>query len=468
MVSVVMIDSRSDSHPEWVGVAIESIKNQIYPCELIVVKNTDRKKTIGKCWNEGVKESSGNYVLFLGDDDWITRDYISVLVQFIDEKANYVAYTTYMTAFEDSTGNYAHIGRITTGMWRKDYLVSHPFNESLKKGVDREYIEEAIKDDQRYLIVGHHFGYFYRKHEDYSCAGKITFFKDPKNLYIATTYRAFIDPIAERLKSLTSVYIGPGSLETEMADNAKLIWAEWATNHAVEIADYKCSAKKILRVHAYDAFGEAIKYLDFSKYDKVIFVAKHIMDYVQRYAGKLPNAVLIPNGVDEKRYKIADNKVQGNKIAWAGVLANKKGAQLLLILAKSFPEYEFHVACRYSDDDIAELITRQKTDNFIIHPYQYELEKFFSDKTYILNTSPREGCPVTVLEGMSAGLCPLVYDWVGAKDIFTEDNVYGTEQEFRKILESVEKPEVYRQRILDKYTFDEMYAKIETIVKELL
>ena len=466
-ITVVMINSRSDKHPDWVQVAVESVKKQTYPCELIVINNLKRKQTIGQCWNRGVKEAKGDWILFVGDDDWLSREYVSTLVQYAEStKEDYAAFTTYMTAFDNETGEYAHVRRICTGMWKREYLLSHPFNEVLEKGVDREYIEEAMKDNQRYLIVGHHFGYFYRKHTDYSCAGKITFVKEPKELYVASSYNSFIEPIANRLKSLMSVYIGPGSLETEMADGAKVIWAEWANNHAVDIADYQCKAKKILRIHAYDAFGEPIKYLDFTKYDKIIFVAKHIKDYVESHSGILPNSVIIPNGVDVNHFDF-ENKVQNNKIAWAGILAQKKGLQLLLFIANHFPEYEFHVAGKFDSDDMAELFYKTKPDNVILSPYQYNIKEFFKDKTYILNTSPREGCPVTVLEGMACGLKPLIYNWVGAKDIYGDESVFSTIEDFRQLLGEEYVPESYRQEIITNFNFEDTYKQIETIVKEL-
>ena len=69
MISVVMIDSRSDKHPDWVQVAVQSIERQNVEVELVVVNNIGRKRTIGECFNLGVEDATGEYCFFIGDDD---------------------------------------------------------------------------------------------------------------------------------------------------------------------------------------------------------------------------------------------------------------------------------------------------------------------------------------------------------------------------------------------------------------
>ena len=147
MISVVVINSRGSLHPDWVQTCLDSIERQsLDNVELIVIDNLDRGKTIGKCWNEGVRKSKNDYVFFLGDDDWVSRDLLFVLLQYALENSNFVNWTTFMTTFDEDTKLYAPLQRQHTGMWKKEYLLKYPFNENLLKGIDREYVEEVKKN----------------------------------------------------------------------------------------------------------------------------------------------------------------------------------------------------------------------------------------------------------------------------------------------------------------------------------
>ena len=457
--SVVVIDSRSDVHRDWVQTCLDSIANQTTQVELIVVNNVGREKTIGECWNEGVRGATGDWVFFVGDDSWLARDCVQVMEEFTDTKA--VNITTYMTIFEDETGFRQTLNRHCTGMFRRDYLLKHPFNEKLKKGVDREYLEELRKRGNTIRCIDHYFGHYDRKHSDYSCAGDIEFVISPTDIYVlASGGRSFIDPIVKRLDS---VHIS-STFDPVMADGAKVIICEWAdTKMATEIADYKCNAKKILRLHSYEAFTTAIYYIDFSKYDVVIFVAKHIKDFVESKIGKIPNAVIIPVGVSINGYDVS-NKKRNNKIAYAGEISRKKGIGELLFIAENLSDYEFHIAGKFNEEDVARHLNEKQPDNVFIESYSYDLPKFFEDKTYFINTSLREGNPITVLQAMSHGLKPLVKNWVGADDIYN-GNTYSNIDELKNLLQESYEPEKYRKFVADNYDFENTYKQIKKLLE---
>ena len=461
LITVLVIDSRSDKHNDWVQNCLRSIKAQTYDnIELIVENNIGRKRTIGKCWNDGIKKAKGDYIFFVGDDDWLARTCVAEMASHIDPRWKRV--TTKLMMYHDDTGIVVSIERETTGMWERKYLLQHPFNEKLKSGVDREYNQEYIKAGELACIVPYYHGHYYRRHSDYMCAGDMTVSGDVDCYILAGGGRAFIDPIGEEIRKKMPIHIG-SAFQPEMADKAKIIWAEWGGKVATEIADYECKAKKILRIHAYEAYGETIKHIKFERFDTVIFVAEHIKEYVERKYGKIPNAVVIPNGiqVDKFEYK---NKVKDNKIAYAGQLSRKKGIGELFFIANSLPEYEFHCAGQFTEDDVCEYFHRKKPDNVFLHPYQYDLNKFFKDKTYIINTSVREGSPVGVLEGMAAGVKPLIMNWIGAKEIYGE-YVYKNLDELQLLLYGSYRPEEYRKFVEDNYSFKDIYKEIEKVLE---
>lgn len=410
-----MIDSRSDVHPDWVQTAIRSIEGQTVEVELIVIDNIGRKKTIGQCWNEGVLKASNDYIAFIGDDDWYSGDLCITLIQQILRHPEFQRYATFMTAFDEETKLYSPIQREWTGCFKKQYLIDHPFNEELKTGVDREYLQEYIKRGDLSFNIPYHFGYYYRKHNDYSCSGKITFEVEASPIYVLCSGgRSFIDPI---LPSFNDKYFIESKFDPLKADKADLIFVEWANQNAIEVGNYECKAKKILRLHSFEAFSSSIHYIPFEKYDLVIFIAEHIKEYVESKIGKIPNAVVIPVGINLEKFHLV-GKEKNNKICYAGEISRKKGIGELFFIANSLPEYEFYIAGKFKEDDVAFYFNEKKPKNVFLEPFSYDLNEFFKDKTYFINTSLREGNPVTVLEAMACGLKPLINDWVGADKIY--------------------------------------------------
>ena len=457
LVTVVVIDTRSKEHPDWVEMCKQSILNQSVRCQLIVVENTERDKTIGKCWNEAVKQAEGNWVFFVGDDCWIARDCVQVMMGHVQEGKPCV--TTYMTMFEND--EYRIVMRPCTGMWEKDYLLKHPFNEELNSGIDREYVQEVIKRGDNYVLVGYYFGHYDRRH-DKNTTKKLVFKAPPKaEIYVTCTANvAFVTPLVKEWRKTKDVFIANQPFDPNIESD--IIWCEWGTENAVKVGDHDTKAKKFLRIHAYEAFLAYIHYIDFKKYEKVFFIAEHIKRYVESKVGKIPNAVVVPVGVDLSQFTIGKNKDK-KKVAFAGEISRKKGAGELILIANSFPEFQFHVAGKFNEDDTARFFNENKPKNIILEPYSYNLNKFFEDKSFILNTSLREGNPVTVMEGMACGLKPIVNNWIGAKEIY-RDNVYKNIQDISDLLYEYHEPEHYRKFIEDNFSFDKTVEKINEYI----
>ena len=463
MISVIMINSRGDKHPDWLQTAVDSIKKQTVEVELIIEDNIGRGRSVGACWNAAVKKAKYDLVLFFADDDWLSMDYCSVLLQYALMYPDYTQWTTNMIAFDEKTKLYTVLTRICTGMWKREYLLKYPFNEKLKRGIDREYIQEMQKRGDRGFTINHHYGYYYRKHEDYSLAGMMTFTKKKADIYVLTSSRNFIDPLVNKWRKDKEVFVSTEQFNPLMADDAEIIWCEWLREDAIAASKYECKATKILRVHSYEAFSPLIYYVDFNKFDKVIFIAEHIKDFVESKVGKIENAVVIPVGVHLNGFNPKRKKVN-NKIAYAGEISRKKGIGELLFIAKNLPDYEFHVAGKFTEEDVARHLNEKQPDNVFIHPYCYDLPKFFEDKTYIINTSLREGNPITVLEAMACGLKPLIYDWVGAEDIYGE-YVFKDIESLKKLLDGYN-PTMYRNIVEENFNVEKMFNKIQTLIKE--
>jgi len=170
LITVVIIDSRSHLHPEWVDKSISSVKNQSIAdkIELIVVDNTDRSESIGKLWNKGMELAKADWVFFLGDDDYVSPDYFASLNTFIDEFAgeDTVVCSTFCCFFDEEEESMAAMAKAPTGCFRKEYFLNHKFNETLIKHIDVDAYKRVTADGKDMKACRWHFGYYYRQHDD--------------------------------------------------------------------------------------------------------------------------------------------------------------------------------------------------------------------------------------------------------------------------------------------------------------
>ena len=166
-VSIIIANSRDN---KWFEDAKKSALNQYYPhIELIIEDNLDNSRNIGKCWNDGVRNATGEYCLIMGDDDIIAPSYIMSLISTIlntRAKGDMVdGSTSCTTVFEDDleNGKMKHVPTFPTGIFNREFLLNNPFDETLKKRVDAYYYESLPQ--QQLAIAFWDFGYFYRQHK---------------------------------------------------------------------------------------------------------------------------------------------------------------------------------------------------------------------------------------------------------------------------------------------------------------
>ncbi len=458
LISVVIVDSRSIEHPDWVSMCLNSIKHQTYSnIELIKIDNTDHSMSIGKAFNTGVQQAHGEYCLFVGDDDYISNDYVASLVENVKSlRASGHAVrglSTYKTIFTE-TARYT-AAKPVQGMWERQLLLEYPYDETLTVRVDHYAIMGALGRGEQFYVIPHQFGYFHRKHDTNTSIldHAITAIPD---IYILANPPSFAKDFVPYFQGegydakLLDVSVDMGSVNAK-----KAVIKDWADAIAVAVAQLDLDCKKILRLHAQEAFDQDIFHIDFSRFDSVVFVAKHILKEVERLLGnKIPNSVIIPHGANIEKFTIADNKQPNKEIAIIGTVDPKKGIQLLLEVARFYPHYNFHFAGRCAGQDIQVYCDSHPLPNIKfygdISPDQ--LNAFLSDKTYIMNGSPREGFPVSVAEGMAAGLIPVIHNWDGATDIYGKEYIWSSINQIQNILEQEVidyNPSKYREFIIN-------------------
>ena len=170
-VTIGIVNSRT----EWLYIAKGSAERQFYAefaeQEVIVIDNLKRDKSIGYCYNEIAKKATGKWILYLGDDDYITSDYvISLILRAIDaEKANpdkkivnVISFTTIFNTIKKEVSS-----KSPTGMWLREYVLNNSFNEILEKYVDTEMFRRLNLSKEYFpAIASNQYGYYYRQHDN--------------------------------------------------------------------------------------------------------------------------------------------------------------------------------------------------------------------------------------------------------------------------------------------------------------
>jgi len=288
-------------------------------------------------------------------------------------------------------------------------------------------------------------------------------------VYVVAKYTTFVEPLVREIERTYAIRFAQ-QFNPEHARNADVIWVDWADENALAVANYETKAKKILRIHSYEVFTRYVDLIDFEAFDHIVFVAEHIKEHWEsrlEHPEWLKDRVsVIPIGVDLQKFQMPKKKFRTNKVAWAGYGANKKGVQLIPIIAREFPDFEFHVAIEWQEKDVEAWFKATVPENVIVYPWQKDLQVFFVDKSYVLSTSPRESFHAVVAQGMACGCKPLVFRWIGAEKVYQPEWTWLTFDELRDLLQGSWTPEVYREFIEKRYDQKKLLKKLICLVDQ--
>jgi len=169
-ITVGIVNSRNNDDFKF---ALESIERSFYHpdmVELYVVDNIDKKLSIGAAFNQIADNAKNEWVFYLGDDDFISNDYLLSLAigyKTFKEKnpdVDPVVISTKLMLFNEKER--LAIDAVPQGMWSRDYVRKHRFDETLKKWVDSEFYERVMKMGDRVIVLNHQYGYYYRQHDN--------------------------------------------------------------------------------------------------------------------------------------------------------------------------------------------------------------------------------------------------------------------------------------------------------------
>jgi tetratricopeptide (TPR) repeat protein len=271
-----------------------------------------------------------------------------------------------------------------------------------------------------------------------------------------------------------------GNEITQAIKWADIVWLEWAndlavfaTNKVPEIANKKV----ICRLHRYEAFTQFPEKINWGNIDRLIFVANSMKLTFHKLHPNLDlqscKEEVAYNGVDLDKFKFSTHKPGYNLAVLAHINYRKNPETWIQIIGKLKDldnKYKLHVGGDFQDPlykEYFEYIKKEMKmeDNFILHGWINEVEKFLEDKNYIISTSIHESFGYNIAEAMARGIKPIIHNFDGAKTLWPKELVYNTiDEAVKKITEESYDSESYRRFIEDNYTLEQQIYEIEEIL----
>ncbi len=254
-----------------------------------------------------------------------------------------------------------------------------------------------------------------------------------------------------------AAHICKWNVNPEGSDIALNMWCDQTT---VELSKHY-TGKLFTYIRNYEVYGPYPNSVQWEKIKGVFFCAKHIQQIANIKFEGLKNVpqYVIPNWLEVEDWPFK-NDSKNSQIAMVCRIHPAKNLPLALQIIKNLPEeFQLHVVGDIQDESLLwyceHFVKDNKMDDRVFFYKKIPLEQvklFLADKTYILSTSYREGCPMNVLEAMATGLKPVIHNWMGAKDIFKTKWVFDTVEEAIQLFkENSEEPKEYRQFVIDNH-----------------
>lgn len=206
----------------------------------------------------------------------------------------------------------------------------------------------------------------------------------------------------------------------------------------------------------------------------VIFLAPHIRDLM---IDVLPDTVkvhVIPLGVDTDKFNFVDKPI-GKKIAWVCEKWPTKGIDYALQIMAMLPkDYELHTIGGWNDRHAWEKAYQEdfiKRHDIKFFDYEWveDQNEWLADKDFILSCSKKEAFGMSIAEGMSKGLIPIIHRFYGC-DALWDKHVWDTVNQAVHLIDvharQGESREEYRQYLFDKgYDLQSMLNQLDKVIK---
>ena len=273
-----------------------------------------------------------------------------------------------------------------------------------------------------------------------------------------------------------------GNQISEAIKWADIVWLEWANEIAVfatnQIPEIQ-NKKVVCRLHSYEIFTQFPDKINWTNIDQLIFVGDHIKRILHELHPNLninpDKEIIVSNGVDLDKFKFLVHKPGYNLSVLAHINYKKDPSAWIQIINKLIEidnRYKMHVGGDFQDPRYKiyfDYIKKEMNleNNFILHGWINEVDKFLEDKDYTLSTSIHESFGYNIAEAMARGIKPIIHNFDGAKSLWPNELIYNTiDEAVEKIKEESYDSEGYRRFIEDNYSLEEQICKIKKIMTQ--
>ncbi len=287
----------------------------------------------------------------------------------------------------------------------------------------------------------------------------------------------FLNSIMPFIKERFEVRFFEGNTPQQMQDLMEwsdVSWFEWCTNLAAVGSRLKKVCRNIIRLHRYEAYVGWSDKINWENIDTLVTVGNSFVDrQLKRVVPNLEqktSIVTIANGVDLEKFSFRE-RPRGKNLAFVANLRPVKNPMLLVEcmtrLCRIDSQYRLFMAGREDDPAIRQYLEYTcddlgLSDNIIFQGWQDDINSWLDDKHYIVCTSIIESQGMGILEAMARGIKPVIHNYPGSKEVFSEDFVFTTSDQFcEHILDADYNPSAYRMFVEERYPLshqlDEVY-----------
>ena len=274
----------------------------------------------------------------------------------------------------------------------------------------------------------------------------------PRHILLATHDPKFLRQFLDRVQNEPDIRITHepwASTEKpvqppKIPEDADTVFCEWCCGNAVwHSRNKRPGTRLIVRLHRFEAFREFPKEVDWNAVDALIVVSEHFrdlmierfgvdparvhvmpqyIDFAELQRPKLPSArfTLGLVGINPFGHKRFDRAID----FFAALRARDPRFQLAV---RSVMPWQIGWVWRDNVQDrerFLNVFRRISSDPLLAGAVRFDpagpdMEEWYRGIGVILSSSDTEGCHTSVMEGMASGAMPVVYDWPGARSLFS-------------------------------------------------